>query len=52
MPTIYKYLLIFVGIAIVNVLGRVIFNQDQLSGEILVTLALAVTYCIEQDDKK
>jgi len=52
MLTIYKFLLSFAGMAIVNVLGKALFDSDPMSTEVLVTLAFAVTYCIEQDDKK
>ena len=51
MLTIYKFLLIFAAMAIMNVLGKLIFDLEQSSSEALLTLSLAVTYCMEQDKK-
>ena len=52
MKTITKFLVGLVIMMGLNALGKVLFDIDPLSTEAVITIALAVTYCLNEDDKK
>jgi len=51
MSTITKFLLSFTGLALLNVLGKILFDIDPLTTEVVITLAFAITYSINEDAK-